>query len=52
MTGAVVAAISISGPRLRLPNRRVRELAGEVIAIGEKASEILGAPAATAQQKG
>jgi DNA-binding IclR family transcriptional regulator len=52
VTGAVVAAISISGPRLRLPSRRVRALAGEVIAIGEMASEILGASAAPAQQKG
>jgi DNA-binding IclR family transcriptional regulator len=46
VTGRVVAAISISGPRLRLPRRRIRELAGEVIAFGDKASEILGAPAA------
>ena len=46
LTGAVVAAISISGPRLRLPRSRIPELAREVIHFGEEASQILGAPAA------
>jgi IclR family acetate operon transcriptional repressor len=44
LTGSVVAAISISGPKLRLPSRRIPALAREVIDIGNKASEILGAP--------
>jgi IclR family acetate operon transcriptional repressor len=46
ITGSIVAAISISGPRLRLPSRRIPAIAREVIEIGNKASEILGAPAA------
>jgi DNA-binding IclR family transcriptional regulator len=44
VSGAVVAAISISGPRMRFPRHRIASLAKEVIAIGEKGSEILGAP--------
>jgi IclR family transcriptional regulator, acetate operon repressor len=44
VSGAVVAAISISGPRMRFPRHRISSLAKEVMAIGDKASEILGAP--------
>jgi DNA-binding IclR family transcriptional regulator len=43
-TGAVVAAISISGPRLRLKSRRIPSLAEEVRKIADEASGILGAP--------
>jgi IclR family acetate operon transcriptional repressor len=44
-TGGVVAAISISGPRLRMPGRRLPALAREVIAVADEASQVLGAPA-------
>lgn len=44
-TGAVVAAISISGPRLRLTSRRIPSLAQQVRKIADEASGILGAPA-------
>jgi IclR family acetate operon transcriptional repressor len=43
-TGNVVAAISISGPQLRLPRDRIPELADEVMKIAEEGSRILGAP--------
>jgi DNA-binding IclR family transcriptional regulator len=43
-TGSVVAAISISGPGLRLTSRRIPALAREVIRIADEASGILGAP--------
>jgi DNA-binding IclR family transcriptional regulator len=43
-TGTVVAAISISGPRLRLTSRRIPSLAQQVRKIADEASGILGAP--------
>ena len=51
-TGEVVAAISISGPRLRLPSRRLPAFAREVIAVAQEASEILGAPATAHDPRG
>lgn len=50
-TGAVVSAISISGPRLRLTSRRIPSLAQDVIKIGDEASGILGAPAPALELK-
>lgn len=43
-TGTAVAAISISGPSLRITRRRIPALAQEVIRISDEASGILGAP--------
>jgi IclR family acetate operon transcriptional repressor len=43
-TGTVVAAISISGPKLRLGRGRIPALADEVMAVADKGSVILGAP--------
>lgn len=43
-TGTAVAAISISGPSLRITRRRIPALAREVIKISDEASGILGAP--------
>jgi DNA-binding IclR family transcriptional regulator len=51
-TGSVVAAISISGPRLRLTNRRIPALAGEVMKIGNEASGMLGAPEPALESRG
>jgi DNA-binding IclR family transcriptional regulator len=45
-TGKVVAAISVSGPRMRLGRDRVAAVADEVIAIADKGSAALGAPVA------
>ncbi|MGH9245932.1 MAG: IclR family transcriptional regulator [Acidimicrobiales bacterium] len=42
-TGAVVAAISISGPQLRLGPDRIPSLADEVMAVANEGSRILGA---------
>ena len=41
-TGKVVAAVSISGPRLRLGRDRVPQLGEDVMAIADKGSVILG----------
>ncbi|HEV2905814.1 MAG TPA: IclR family transcriptional regulator [Actinomycetota bacterium] len=43
-TGGVVAAISISGPEIRLTKRRIPSLAQHVRKIADEASGILGAP--------
>jgi DNA-binding IclR family transcriptional regulator len=43
-TGAVVAAISISGPEIRITKRRIPSLAQHVVRIADDASGILGAP--------
>jgi IclR family acetate operon transcriptional repressor len=43
-TGAVVAAISISGPKIRFGRNSVPIRAEEVVAAAERGSEILGAP--------
>jgi IclR family acetate operon transcriptional repressor len=45
-TGQVVAAISVSGPRLRLGRDRIAAVADDVTAIADKGSVILGAPTA------
>jgi IclR family acetate operon transcriptional repressor len=45
-TGKVVAAISVSGPRLRFGRDRIPALADEVVAVADKGSVILGAPKA------
>jgi IclR family acetate operon transcriptional repressor len=42
--GAVVAAISISGPKLRFGRNHISALAEEVVQVAERGSEILGAP--------
>lgn len=43
-TGSVVAAVSISGPQLRLSSDRLPQVAEHVMAIADKGSTILGAP--------
>jgi DNA-binding IclR family transcriptional regulator len=43
-TGQVAGAISISGPELRLGRARLSAVAGEVLAVAETGSRILGAP--------
>ena len=45
-SGKVVAAISISGPELRLGPDRIPALADEVVAVADKGSVLLGAPMA------
>ncbi|UOM33640.1 IclR family transcriptional regulator [Acuticoccus sp. I52.16.1] len=43
--GAVIAAITVSGPAQRLTRQRIKDLAPVVVAAGRAASEALGAPA-------
>ena len=43
-SGGVVAAVSVSGPRLRLGKSRVPAVAAQVVEVAGKASAILGAP--------
>jgi IclR family acetate operon transcriptional repressor len=43
-TGTVVAAISISGPKLRFGRNRIPTLADAVVEAAERGSEILGVP--------
>lgn len=51
-TGTAVAAISISGPSLRLTRRRVPALAQEVMKISDEASGLLGAPQPPLESRG
>ncbi|HZA27078.1 MAG TPA: IclR family transcriptional regulator [Actinomycetota bacterium] len=50
-TGTVVAAISISGPGLRLTNRRIPALAEQVRKLADEASGILGTPEAAMESR-
>jgi DNA-binding IclR family transcriptional regulator len=49
--GEVVAAISVSGPQLRLGADRISAVAEEVMAVADHGSKILGAPAAEARSE-
>jgi IclR family acetate operon transcriptional repressor len=51
-TGSVVAAMSISGPSLRITSRRIPALAREVMKISDEASGILGAPQPVLESRG
>jgi IclR family acetate operon transcriptional repressor len=51
-TGTVVAAISISGPKLRLGRDRIPALADQVVAVADKGSAILGAPVEATDRSG
>jgi IclR family acetate operon transcriptional repressor len=51
-SGAVVAAISISGPSLRITSRRIPVLGREVVDVADEASVAMGAPAPALESRG
>lgn len=50
-SGAVIAAVSVSGPGIRVTPERLPGLAAEVMATAQRASVLLGAPMAGARQR-